>query len=365
LFDCFLSFYYISLKDDHCSIGGLCFRNQNMNRIKTGVIGTGHLGRFHAKVYSQLDGAELVGVYDIDQDKAKKLAIELGTNCFSELDQLLKKIEAASLVVPTSSHFEVGKEILESDVHLLIEKPIAQTVQQAEALITLAKEKNLTLQVGHIERFNPAFLAIENLKLNPKFIESHRLALFNPRGTDVAVVLDLMIHDIDLILSLVKSELRDIQAASISVITESEDIANARLTFENGTVANITASRISANNMRKIRFFQKNSYISLDLLRKEAEIYRLVDLKDYSLKEEESSTIIGKIPTEQIGKTILYEKPKIEDRDMLTLEISSFLEAVRNRKKPKVTGEDGKRALEVALKIIEKSSQHRKGMKEI
>ncbi|MCJ7507873.1 MAG: Gfo/Idh/MocA family oxidoreductase [candidate division Zixibacteria bacterium] len=336
-----------------------------MNRIKTGVIGTGHLGRFHAKVYSQLDGAELVGVYDIDQDKAKKVAIELGTNCFSELNQLLKEIEAASLVVPTSSHFEVGKEILESDVHLLVEKPIAQTVEQAEKLIVLAKEKNLTLQVGHIERFNPAFLAIENLKLNPKFIESHRLALFNPRGTDVAVVLDLMIHDIDLILSLVKSELIDIQAASISVITESEDIANARLTFENGTVANITASRISANNMRKIRFFQKNSYISLDLLRKEAEIYRLVDLKDYSLKEGEPSTIIGKIPTEQIGKTILYEKPKIEDRDMLTLEISSFLEAVRNGKKPKVTGEDGKRALEVALKIIEKSSQHRKRMKEI
>jgi predicted dehydrogenase len=336
-----------------------------MKKVRIGVVGTGHLGRFHTKVYSQLDGAELVGVYDIDQDKAKKVATELGTKYFSELDQLLKEIEAASLVVPTLSHFEVGKKVLENGIHLLIEKPIAQTVEQAEKLITLAKEKNLTLQVGHIERFNPVFLAIENLKLNPKFIESHRLALFNPRGTDVAVVLDLMIHDIDLILTLVKSEVRDIQAASISVITESEDIANARLTFENGTVANITASRISANNMRKIRFFQKNSYISLDLLRKEAEIYRLVDLKNYSLKEEESSTIIGKIPTEQIGKTILYEKPKIEDRDMLTLEISSFLEAVRNGEKPKVTGEDGKRALEVALKIIEKSSQHRKGMKEI
>ena len=267
------------------------------------------------------------------------------------------------MVVPTSSHLEVGKEVLEHNIHLLIEKPIAQTVEQAEKLINLSKERNLTLQVGHIERFNPAFLSIENLNLNPKFIETHRLAQFNPRGTDVAVILDLMIHDIDLILSLVKSEVREIQAAATSVITESEDIANARLTFKNGAVANITTSRISANHMRKIRIFQKNSYISLDLFRKEAEIYRLVDLEDYSLKEKESSTIIGKIPTEQLGKTILYEKPKIEDRDMLTLEISSFLNAIKNKKEPKVTGEDGKRALEVALKIVEKSKQHRKKIK--
>jgi predicted dehydrogenase len=336
-----------------------------MKKMRIGVVGTGHLGRFHTKIYSQLDEAELVGVYDLNQDKAKRVAQEFGTNCFSELEQLLKEIEAASLVVPTSSHFEVGKEILENGIHLLIEKPISQSVEQAEKLVALAKEKNLTLQVGHIERFNPAFLAIENLKLNPKFIESHRLAQFSPRGTDVAVVLDLMIHDIDLILSLVKSEVEDIQAASTSVITESEDIANARLTFENGTVANITASRISANHMRKIRLFQKNSYISLDLLHKEVEIYRLVNLKDYSLKDEKSSTIIGKIPTEQLGKTILYEKPKIEDKDMLSLEISSFLEAIKNKQKPKVTGEDGKKALEVALRIIEKSTQHRKGIKEI
>lgn len=331
--------------------------------MKIGIIGTGHLGRFHTKVYSQLKEAELVGVYDIDQNKAKKVADEFGTKSFSQLGQLLGEIEAASLVVPTSSHLEVGKEVLEHNTHLLIEKPIAQTVEQAEKLINLSKERNLTLQVGHIERFNPAFLSIENLNLNPKFIETHRLAQFNPRGTDVAVILDLMIHDIDLILSLVRSEVREIQAAATSVITESEDIANARLTFKNGAVANITTSRISANHMRKIRIFQKNSYISLDLFRKEAEIYRLVDLEDYSLKEKESSTIIGKIPTEQLGKTILYEKPKIEDRDMLTLEISSFLNAIKNKKEPKVTGEDGKRALEIALKIVEKSKQHRKKIK--
>ena len=328
--------------------------------MKTGVIGVGHLGRFHTKIYSQLEDSELVGVFDLDQEKAARVAEEFGTKSFSQLEQLLKQIEAASLVVPTSSHFEVGKRVLQHGIHLLIEKPISQTTEQAEKLIELAQEKNLSLQVGHIERYNPAFLAIENLALSPRFIESHRLAQFNPRGTDVAVILDLMIHDIDLILNLVKSQVREIQAAGTSVITESDDIANARLTFENGAVANITTSRISANNMRKIRIFQKNSYISLDLLRKEVEVYRLVDIDDQSLKDDKSSTIIGKISAEQLGKTILYEKPKVEDKDMLTLEISSFLDAVKNGKRPKVSGEDGKRALEVALWIAEKSNQHRK-----
>ena len=328
--------------------------------MKTGVIGVGHLGKFHTKIYSQLQDSQLIGVFDLNQEKAARVAEEFGTKSFSDLEQLLKQIEAASLVVPTSSHFEVGKKVLGQNIHLLIEKPITQTVEQAEKLIKLAKDKNLTLQVGHIERFNPAFLAIENTALNPRFIESHRLAQFNPRGTDVAVILDLMIHDIDLILNLVKSEVREIQAAGTSVITESDDIANARLTFENGAVANITTSRISANNMRKIRIFRKNSYISLDLLRKEVEIYRLVDINDYSLKDDKSSAIIGKMPAEQLGKTILYEKPKVEDKDMLTLEISSFLDAIKNGKRPKVSGEDGKRALEIALKIVEKSNQHRK-----
>lgn len=328
--------------------------------MKTGVIGVGHLGKFHTKIYSQLQDSQLIGVFDLDREKSARVAEEFGTKSFPDLEQLLKQIEAASLVVPTSSHFEVGKKVLEQGIHLLIEKPITQTVEQAEKLIKSAKGKNLTLQVGHIERFNPAFLAIENTALNPRFIESHRLAQFNPRGTDVAVILDLMIHDIDLILNLVKSEVREIQAAGTSVITESDDIANARLTFENGAVANITTSRISANNMRKIRIFQKNSYISLDLLRKEVEVYRLVDINDYSLKDDKSSAIIGKIPAEQLGKTILYEKPKVEDKDMLTLEISSFLDSVKNGKRPKVSGEDGKRALEIALKIVEKSNQHRK-----
>ncbi len=336
-----------------------------MTRTRTGVIGVGHLGRLHAKTYSQLGEAELVGVYDKDSDKSRKVAEELGIRSFPDLDHLLRETQAVSVAVPTPSHFEVGEQVLERGVHLLMEKPIAFSLEQAEELIGLSRKKNLTLQVGHIERFNPAFLAIEGLDLNPKFIESHRLAQFNPRGTDVAVVLDLMIHDIDLILSLVKSDIKDIQAAGISVITESEDIANARLTFENQTVANITASRISANHMRKIRIFQKNSYISLDLLRKEAEVYRLVDASDQSSRNGIPSTIIGNIPTQQVGKTILYEKPKIQDKDMLTLEISSFLECTTTGRKPKVGGEDGKRALAVALKIVEKSVQHRKGATEI
>lgn len=332
-----------------------------MDKIKVGVVGLGHLGQHHLRVYSELPEAFLVGVYDIDIAKAKKKAEQFHTKHFENLEDLLKDTDAVSLVVPTSSHFSVGEIILKNGANVLIEKPITETVKQAEKLIELARKKSLVLFVGHIERFNPAFKAIENMKLEPKFIESHRLAPFPSRGTDVAVILDLMIHDIDLILSLVNDDIKEIDATGISVVTDSEDIANARITFEKGCVANITASRISAHPMRKFRIFQKNGYISLDLLEKSAEIYRLVETEKVE-KENQLDSIIGKLPWE-MGKTIVYERPHIEKEDMLTSEIRSFLWAVADKTQPKVSGEEGKKALEVALRIIRKARKHRESIR--
>ncbi len=327
-----------------------------MQRIKVGVIGVGHLGEHHARIYSGLPQAELIGIYDSDIEKAKVKAEKYNTSHFEELNRFLQQVEAVSLVVPTSSHYEVAKKVLNQGIHILIEKPITETVEQAEKLIQIARKKNLTLQVGHIERFNPAFRAIENIKLEPKFIESHRLSSFVERGTDVAVILDLMIHDLDLILYLVKDKIKSVEAAGVSVITETEDIANARITFEKGCVANITASRITARPMRKLRIFQKNAYISLDLLEKKAEVYRLVNAEN---KESPlGKTVVGQIPIEKTGKTIIYEKPEIKSEDMLTSELSSFLQAVATRTTPLVTGEQAKQALELALEIKEKSALH-------
>jgi predicted dehydrogenase len=327
----------------------------SLDKIKVGVVGVGHLGRHHLRIYSQLPQAELMGIYDIDLVRAKERAEEFNTRHFEELDDLLEKTEAVSLVVPTSFHFTVGTEILKKGVNLLIEKPITETVNQAEKLIQIAREKDLTLQVGHIERFNPSFKAIQGMNLNPRFIESHRLAPFVPRGTDVAVILDLMIHDIDLILALVKDKIKNIDAAGVSVISESEDITNARITFEKGCIANVTASRISARPMRKLRLFQKDTYISMDFLQKKTEIYKLVESGKI---KEEGKTVVGNIPLDT-GKSIVYQTPLIKDEDMLTSEIKSFLQAVKEKNKPEVSGEDGKEALKVALEIVKKVKEHR------
>jgi len=330
-----------------------------LDKIKVGVVGVGHLGRHHLRVYSELPEAELVGIHDTDLDKAEKEAAEFKTRHFRELDPLLEKAEAVSLVVPTSFHFSVGQQIIKKGINLLIEKPITQTVDQAQKLIQMAQEKNLTPQVGHIERFNPAFQAIQGMSLEPKFIESHRLAPFVSRGTDVAVILDLMVHDVDLILALVKDKVKTIDAAGVSVISESEDIANARITFEKGCVANVTASRISARPMRKLRLFQKDTYISMDFLKKKTEVYRLVESE--SVKQQ-GKTIIGNIPLDK-GKTISYEIPPVKQEDMLTSELKSFLQAVKDKKRPVVSGEDGKEALRVALEIVRKIKEHREAVR--
>jgi predicted dehydrogenase len=330
-----------------------------MDKVRVGVIGVGHLGRHHARVYSQIPDAELVGIQDTDSEKAKRIAEELDTAYFENLNDLLETSDAISLVVPTKSHYTLSLEILSGGKNLLVEKPITETVNQAVELVSLAEANSLVLQVGHIERFNPAFRAIENLELEPKFIESHRMAQFNPRGTDVAVILDLMIHDLDLILSLVRSEVKRIDAAGVSVISDSEDIANARLTFANGCVANITSSRISARPLRKMRLFQKNSYISLDFFERSVEIYKLVDADLAPHEQKDQETVIGTLPAGEVGKTIVYQKPEMKSEDMLTSEIESFLDAVKNGTRPKVSGEDGKRALEVALEIVNKAKEHR------
>ncbi len=333
-----------------------------MEKIKVGVIGIGHLGVHHARIYSQLPEAELVGVYDSKQEKSQKVASDLKVKSFENLESLLTAVKAVSIVVPTSAHHQVASGVMQSTIDCLLEKPISQTVSQAQELIDLANKNKLIFQVGHIERFNPAVLTLKDLEidLDPKFIETHRLSAFTERGTDVAVILDLMIHDIDLILDLVKSDIEDIQAAGVSVISEADDIANARITFKNGCVANITASRISPKPMRKLRIFQKDLYLSLDLLDKSIEVYKLVPTAMGNNPLLSEKNIVGKIPVEKIGKTVIYERPKIENQDMLTTELKSFLACVKNRTKPLVTGLEAKKALEVALEIERKSQEHRK-----
>jgi predicted dehydrogenase len=350
----------LSVKTEASIVSNPFGEGQMAKKTKIGVVGVGHLGNHHTRILSQIQEAELVGVNDIDAEKGRRVAQEYGTRSFESLDQLLEKTDAISLVVPTTVHHPLAKRILESGKDLLIEKPITETVEQAEELVHLANKRRAILQVGHIERFNPALQAIEDREVDPRFIESHRMAQFNPRGTDVAVILDLMIHDLDLILSLVKSRLSNIEAVGVPVIAESQDICNARLTFQDGCVANVTASRISARALRKMRLFQKDSYISLDFQAKSVEVYRLVEAGKMPQTEQEKRTVVGNIPVQQVGKTIVYERPIVSDHDMLTAEIKSFLDSVRSRTEPQVTGEDGKKALEVALKIKHKAEEHQR-----
>ncbi|MEW5993766.1 MAG: Gfo/Idh/MocA family oxidoreductase [Candidatus Zixiibacteriota bacterium] len=314
-----------------------------MKRIRTAVVGVGHLGRHHLRWLSELPESELIGLYDIDGAKARKYADEYRVSAFDSLDQLAGSVEAVSVVVPTTAHFEVSCHLLERGVHCLIEKPIAATLDEAERLTSLATEKGVKVTVGHIERFNPAVQAVCELKACPSFIEAHRLAPFDPRGADVAVVLDLMIHDIDLALHLVNSEVTDIQASAVAVVSEQADIANARLTFANGAVANLTASRISLREMRKIRLFQKSGYYSLDLAKRQADLYRLAD------QDEPADGM--RLPLGSSGKEVVYTRKDDPGVDMLRSEISTFLNAVSHDKPVAVTPAEAVEALRVALEI--------------
>jgi len=314
-----------------------------MKKIKTAVVGVGTLGRHHLRWYSKIAGSELVGLYDIDPERAEQFSEQYNITAFESLDDLCKSAEAVSIVTPTTTHCEIAATLIKKSIHCLIEKPITATNEEATEVQKLADSHQVKVTVGHIERFNPAVQALQDFDIQPSFIEAHRLAAFDPRGTDVAVVLDLMIHDVDLALKFINSELTDIQASAVAVISEQADIANARLTFKNGAVANLTASRISLSTMRKLRIFQKSGYCSLDLARKQADFYSLADSKNDSSG--------ARIPLGKSGKEIIYFKKPDTGKDMLESELSSFLKAIIDDGPVAVTVGEGARSLEVALEI--------------
>lgn len=324
---------------------------KKMERPRIGVVGVGHLGSLHSKVLSQIASAEFVGVFDRDSARARQVAAECKTKAFDRLEDLLSSVDAVNVVTTTTYHFEVAMKALDRGLHVFIEKPITETIQQARKLVARSKKKKVKVQVGHIERFNPAILALEPYRLQPLFIESHRLAQFNPRGSEVAVVLDLMIHDIDLILSLVRSPVTRIDASGVAVVSESVDIANARLQFKSGCVANVTASRISQNKMRKMRLFQRDAYISVDFAQGLAEVFRLLDEGDTKTKP---TMLLGKIEQGKRKRLIVYEQPEVKEVNALKHELELFLESIRNNTTPPVTAEEGLQALEVADEIMRK-----------
>jgi predicted dehydrogenase len=315
--------------------------------LKAGVLGAGHLGKIHLKLLQQSSKYELVGFYDPIEDYAKQVSNEFGYTYFTSIDELIDAVDVIDIVTPTLNHFDCAVSAIEKGKHIFIEKPITKTVEEAELLRDLVQKKKIRGQVGHVERFNPAFTAVKDMILNPMFIESHRLAEFNPRGTDVPVVLDLMIHDIDIILSVVNSEVKDIHASGVSVISDTPDIANARIEFENGCVANLTASRISLKNMRKSRFFQKDAYISVDFLEKKSEV---VKMKDAPENPDDFAMILQNAECNK--KQIYFENPKIEQNNAILDELESFADAINNGSTPIVSLRQGTRALQVAQQII-------------
>ncbi|MEL7268911.1 MAG: Gfo/Idh/MocA family oxidoreductase [Bacteroidota bacterium] len=316
--------------------------------LKVGVLGAGHLGKIHLRLLNESDKYQLVGFYDPDEINAKKVADEFGYTYFENMNVLMDEVDVVDIVTPTLSHHDCAVKAIEKGKHIFIEKPITNTLEEAENIIKLAKERGVKGQVGHVERFNPAFISVKNKVENPMFIETHRLAEFNPRGTDVPVVLDLMIHDIDVILSVVNSPVKQINASGVSVISKSPDIANARIEFENGCVANLTASRISLKNMRKSRFFQKDAYISVDFLEKLVEV---VKMKDAPETPGEFDMVLQNAEGER--KQIYFENPDIHPNNAILDELETFAEAIQNNTTPVVSLAQGTNALKVALQIIE------------
>ena len=316
--------------------------------LKAGVLGAGHLGKIHLRLLQESEKYELVGFFDPFKENAEKVAKEFGYKLFDSIEELVAAVEVVDIVTPTLSHFECAKMAIEKGRHIFIEKPITKTILEAEAIITLASQFHVQGQVGHVERFNPAFTAVKDKIETPMFIETHRLAEFNPRGTDVPVVLDLMIHDIDIILSVVNSKVKNVHASGISVISETPDIANARIEFSNGCVANLTASRISMKNMRKTRFFQKDAYISVDFLEKKSEIVRM---KDVPSNPDEFAMILQN--AEGVKKQIYFDNPEVENNNAILDELESFADAINNDTKPVVSLRHGAGALRVAQMIID------------
>jgi predicted dehydrogenase len=324
--------------------------------IKIGVLGAGHLGKIHLKCIQSSEYLELVGFYDPDSENAQKVAETFNTQAFETPEDLMDAVDIVDIVTPTVSHFRLAQLATQKSKHIFIEKPLTHTVEEAEELLKITREKGIKVQVGHVERFNPAFLSLGNMPMAPMFVEAHRLATFNPRGTDVSVILDLMIHDIDLILHLVKSEVKEIHASGVAVVSATPDIANARIEFKNGCVANLTASRMSLKQMRKVRFFQPDAYISLDFLDKNAQIIRLFDKKDVSNTVQGDSFGEGgnmmELETARGTKMIEIQMPEPMNVNAIQMELETFAESIRENKPIKVTIEDGYRALKVAHRII-------------
>jgi predicted dehydrogenase len=315
--------------------------------LKIGVFGVGHLGKFHLNNWKEIAGAELVGFYDPHDETAKEVSEKYQLPRFLDADALIDACDAIDVVAPTNYHFEWCEKAIKKGKHVFVEKPLANTMEEARQLVKLAAESGIKFQVGHVERFNPAFLAIKDMELNPMFIEVHRLAQFNPRGTEVSVILDLMIHDIDIILSIVKSDVKSISASGVGVMTETPDIANVRIEFHNGCVANLTSSRISMKKMRKIRLFQKDSYIGIDFLNKKTEIIKLKGPGDTNVFAFDIETPAGK-------KTIAMANPVVPEVNAIKMELEEFKNAILNNTKTIVSEMDGLMAMDVAHQILEK-----------
>lgn len=305
-------------------------------KLRVGVVGVGYLGKFHAEKYARMPDVELVGVVDTRKSQADEIATNLTTKACYDHRELIGKVDAVSIAVPTEHHYEISCDFLREDVDVLIEKPMTSTLEQADELIRMAEDRGCLIQVGHLERYNPAVVALQDVVDRPRFIESHRLSIFKERGLDVSVVLDLMIHDIDIILNFVRSKVKNIYAAGVPVISDNADIANARLEFENGCVANVTASRISIKNERKIRMFQKNAYVSVDFAKREITVIH-----------PDGTANTGIIPGMAVDQRCFTQADALED------ELKSFVKAVANRQAPEVTGQMGRDALKIALSIMD------------
>lgn len=319
--------------------------------IKVGVFGVGHLGKFHLNNWKEIEGIKLVGFYDPSDLIANEVKKDYGLKRFKNADDLIDATDAVDIVAPTTAHFELIKKAILKSKHVFVEKPLANTMDEAKEIVKLAKEANIKFQVGHVERFNPALLAAREHELNPMFIEVHRLSQFNPRGTDVSVILDLMIHDIDIILSLVKSNVKNVFANGVNVLSDTPDIANVRIEFDNGCVANLTSSRISMKKMRKMRLFQKDAYVGIDFLDKKTEIIKYKSPEDKDVFTFDIDTGHGK-------KTIAIAAPVVKENNAIKTELQSFVDAITNNKTTVVTEIDGYRAMEVAHMILERISRN-------
>ena len=318
-----------------------------MGMLKVGVLGVGHLGKFHLNNWQEIDGVQLVGFYDPGDENALSVSEKYQLQRYEDAEKLIDACDAVDIVAPTTAHFALAKSAIKKGKHVFVEKPLANTMDEARELVKLAKEANIKFQVGHVERFNPAFVALHGYTISPMFIEVHRLAQFNPRGTDVSVILDLMIHDIDIILSLVNSNVKSISANGVAVMSDTPDIANVRMEFDNGCVANLTSSRISMKKMRKMRLFQKDAYIGIDFLTKKTEIIRLNTATDENVFTFDIETNNGK-------KTIAIANPLIEEGNAIKMELEAFANAIINNTEPPVTVLDGFRAMDIAHQILEK-----------